>query len=93
MCLIVLVGAFAPRIGIVLLWLFTNQLTQAFQDFWVGLLGFVFLPFTTLIYAIVYQPVVGVDGFGWLLVGIGFVIDVANWVGGSRSRDRDRSGN
>lgn len=90
MCLIVLVGAFAPRLGIVLLWLFTNQLTQAFDDFWVGFLGFLLLPFTTLIYAVVYQPVVGVDGFGWFLVGIGFAIDVANWLGGTRSRDRDR---
>lgn len=90
MCFIILIGAFAPRVGIVLLWLFTNELTQAFESFWIGLLGFALLPFTTLLYALVYTPATGVDGFGWFLVGIGFAIDLAHWFGGARSRDQDR---
>ncbi len=89
MCLIVLIGAFAPRLAIFLMWIFTNQMTIAMGSFWVGLLGFLFLPFTTLFYALAYAPIAGVHGFGWFLVGFGFLLDVSNWFGGaSKSRDR-----
>lgn len=90
MCLIVILGAFAPRAALVILWLFTTQLTQAFDSFWLGLLGFIVLPFTTLFYAIAYQPVVGVDGFGWFLVAFGFILDIANWSSGAKRSSRDQ---
>ncbi|MEZ5170485.1 MAG: hypothetical protein R3A49_07030 [Acidimicrobiia bacterium] len=90
MCLVVLVGAFAPRFAIFLVWLFSNRMALAFDSFWIALAGFVFLPFTTLLYAIAYQPIVGVSGFGWFLVGMGFVLDIANWLGGARQRDQRR---
>ncbi len=90
MCLIVILGAFAPRAALVILWLFTTQLTQAFDSFWLGFAGFVFLPFTTLFYAIAYQPVVGVDGFGWFLVAFGFILDIANWTGTASRSSQER---
>ncbi|MCZ7530248.1 MAG: hypothetical protein M5U31_07820 [Acidimicrobiia bacterium] len=90
MCLIVILGAFAPRAALVILWIFTTQLTQAFDSFWLGFAGFVFLPFTTLLYAIVYQPVVGVDGFGWFLVAFGFILDIANWTGTASRSSQER---
>jgi hypothetical protein len=84
------VGAFAPRAALLLVWLFTNQLALAFDTFWIALAGFVFLPFTTLLYALAYQPVVGVTGFGWFLVGIGFMLDIANWFGSARRSEQRR---
>jgi len=84
MCFVVLIGAFAPRLALFLLWLFSDRLTIAFTNFWIGLAGFLFLPFTALFYAIAYAPAVGVRGFGWFLVTFGFVIDLAHWFGGAR---------
>lgn len=90
MCLIVILGAFAPRAALVITWLFTNQLTQAFDSFWLGFAGFVFLPFTTFFYAIAYEPVVGVDGFGWFLVAFGFILDIAHWTSTASRSSRER---
>ena len=89
MCLIVLVSLLSPRLGIALLYLFTDRLTIAFESGWTGLLGFIFLPWTTLLYALVYGPVSGVTGIGWLLVIFGFLIDMGSWFGGGRhAKDR-----
>ena len=52
------------------------------------MLGFIFLPYTTLFYALVYAPGHGVDGFGWFIVALGVVIDVSSHLFGSRARRR-----
>jgi len=84
MCLIVLIGAFAPRLALFLMWILTDQLSRAFESFWLGLAGFVFLPFTTLFYALAYAPIAGVSGFGWILVAFGVLLDLSNWFGSGR---------
>lgn len=91
MCIVVLLGAFMPRLGIFLLWLFSGYMERAFDSFWLAALGFVFLPFTTFFYAIAYAPVGGVSGFGWFLVGLGFLLDLSNWFGGSRQAATSRT--
>jgi len=91
MCVVVAIGAFFPRVAIVLLWAFSGYMERAFESFWVAFLGWLLLPFTTLFYAIAYAPVGGVSGFGWFLVGLGFLIDLSNWFGGSRQTARQRS--
>lgn len=89
MCLIVLLSLLSPRLGIALLYLFTERLTIAFDSGWVGILGFLFLPWTTFIYAIVFHPIEGVTGIGWLLVIFAFLIDLGSWFGGGRhAKDR-----
>ncbi|MFZ4583964.1 MAG: hypothetical protein ACOYNI_01945 [Acidimicrobiia bacterium] len=90
MCFIVLIGAFAPRLALFFLWIFSDRLAIAFSNFWIGLAGFVFLPFTALLYAIAYAPARGVQGFGWFLVTFGFLLDLAHWFGGA-SETRNRS--
>jgi hypothetical protein len=87
MCCIVLVLALlGPRVAVIATWLFTDRLSIAFESFWYGFAGWVFLPWTTFMYAWTYQPVFGVSGFGWLLVAFGFVADIATWFGGARQR-------
>jgi hypothetical protein len=87
-CLLALIAAFSPRLALFLIWIFTNLVSRAFDTFIVPLLGFLLLPFTTLMYVLVYQPVTGVTGFGWLLVIVGFLIDLGAYGGvyGRRSR-------
>jgi hypothetical protein len=83
-CLVVLLGGFFPRFALFLVWIFTDRVERAFDDFLVPLLGVLFLPLTTLVYALVYTPGPGVDGFEWLLVGMAFLVDVSSYFGARR---------
>jgi hypothetical protein len=87
-CLIALLAAFAPRVTLVILWIFSSLVDRAFSGFLVPLLGLIVLPYTTLFYVLAYAPVAGVDGWGWLFVGIGFLFDIGNWAGGGASGRR-----
>ncbi len=81
-CFAILIGAFAPRVALVLLWIFTNWVNVAFNSFIVAVLGLILLPYTTLVYVLVYDPLVGVTGFGWLLVAVGFLCDIGSYTSG-----------
>ncbi len=76
-CLLALLAAISPRLVIFLLWIFTDRLTVAFRSGWEGVLGFIFLPYTTLFYALVYAPGKGVDAFGWVIVALGVLLDLS----------------
>ena len=52
------------------------------------MLGFIFLPYATLFYALVYAPGKGVDGFGWVIVALGLLFDLTSAVFGTRGRRR-----
>ena len=87
-CLIALLAAFAPRVTLVILWIFSSLVDRAFSGFLIPLLGLIVLPYTTLFYVLAYAPVAGVDGWGWFFVGIGFLFDIGNWAGGGASGRR-----
>jgi hypothetical protein len=88
-CFVALAAFLSPRFAIFLVWLFTDRMSVAFDSFWWGLLGFVFLPWTTLAWAVAYAPIRGVTGFGWFLVIFAFIVDVMTHVGSAQAR-RDR---
>lgn len=50
MCLLIL-GIIFPRAVLVLLFFFTNFLSRAYHGLLLPVLGFIFLPLTTLVYA------------------------------------------
>ena len=50
MCLLIL-GIIFPRAVLLLLFFFTNFLSRAYQGLLLPVLGFIFLPLTTLVYA------------------------------------------
>ena len=85
-CFVLFVGAAFPRIAIVLLQLTTDFNEQAFDSFWVGFAGFLFLPYTTLFFVLMENWQHGIDGFGWFLVALGFLLDIGNYTGGFRRR-------
>jgi len=87
-CLFALVSAISARLALFLVWLFTDRLTIAFRSGWEGILGFIFIPYATLFYALVYAPGKGVDGFGWVIVALGLLLDLSSSVLGSRARRR-----
>jgi hypothetical protein len=88
-CLLALLAAISPRLALLLVWIFTPEVDQAFRGGLVApLIGLVFLPLTTLAYALVYNPAMGVTGAGWLLVVLGLLLDLGAYGGGARSRRR-----
>ena len=85
-CCIALLALAAPRIALVLVWLFAHDwLDRAFATLWVPLLGFFFLPTTTLAYAWSMNAYGGVSGLGLAAVILGALIDVGA-LGGSRRK-------
>jgi hypothetical protein len=85
-CLLALVAAISPRLALLLVWIFTNLVDRAFEGFLVPLLGLILLPFTTLIYVLAYQPLVGVTGWGWFFVFLGLLFDLGAYGGGALGR-------
>jgi uncharacterized membrane protein len=88
-CLFALLSGIFPRIGLVVLWVFTNDVDQAYDTFVLPLLGLIFLPLTTLVYAVAWSPVGGVDGIEWFWVVLAFLFDVGALGAGARARGGD----
>ena len=77
-----------PRLGILVWWLLQPVRWQAaFPSFIWPLLGFIFVPWTTLMYVLVAPG--GVVGFDWILLGLAVLADIAMHAGGAfGNRDR-----
>jgi hypothetical protein len=88
-CLFALLSGLFPRIGLLILWIFTNEVDQAFDGFILPLLGLIFLPLTTLVYALLWAPLGGVDGIEWFWVVLAFLFDVGALGAGARARGGD----
>ncbi len=83
-CLLSTLLLLGPRAALVLWWLVdTPRFSAAFNTFILPCLGLFFLPFTTLAYVLVYNPLTGVQGIGWVWVGLGLVLDLVSHGGGA----------
>jgi hypothetical protein len=89
-CLFALFAGFAPRIAFLVLWFFTDMVSDAFDTILWPLLGVIFLPFTSIMYVIVYDPVTaGLSGWGWFWVVFALLVDLGSYAGsGYSNRDR-----
>jgi hypothetical protein len=87
-CLLVLLAGFAPRVALILVWIFTNLVDRAFSGFLIPLLGLIVFPYATLFYVLAYAPTLGVSGWGWAFVVLGFIFDLAHLAGSGRSARR-----
>ena len=88
-CLIALFALIGPRVALIFPWIFSGMIGRAIDSWFVALLGFLLLPWTTLAYVVMYDvgPGLEVEGIEWFLVGLAFVLDISSWVGGRRMRD------
>lgn len=84
-CFVLILGFLGPRIALLAVWIFgDNRVQDAFSNnFWWPLLGVIFLPWTALAYVAAWAPTGGVSGIGWLVIMLGFVLDIANYAGRS----------
>jgi uncharacterized oligopeptide transporter (OPT) family protein len=87
-CLLVIVFLALPRITLAWLFLFTNYLERAYHGLILPVLGFLFLPLTTLVYAWIVntrQPIAGVN---LVILIVAVVIDLGGLSGGEYHRRR-----
>ena len=89
-CLVFLLALIGPRVALGFVWIFTEFVDRAFDTVLIPILGFVFLPWTTLIYSLSYDGD-GVSTFGWLLVALGLLADISSYGFGARHRARTRA--
>ena len=85
--LLILVVAF-PRVALVLLFVFSNYIQRAYHGLLLPLLGFIFLPLTTLVYAWMVNSNLPIAGLNLLILIIAAVIDVGSLGGGEYHRRR-----
>ncbi|HEY7659891.1 MAG TPA: hypothetical protein VIC58_04765 [Actinomycetota bacterium] len=94
-CLFAIVAVITPRFVLFILWLFTDYLNTAFSSGWWGLLGFFFLPTTTIAYAVAQNEFTTITGAietaGILVIILGVVIDIGVLGGSGRGVARRRT--
>jgi hypothetical protein len=87
-CLLVIVFLAFPRIALVLLFLLSNYLQRAYHGLMLPLLGFLFLPLTTLVYAWMANTRQPIAGINLVILVIAVVIDLGGMGGGEYHRRR-----
>lgn len=86
-CLVVVLAFISPRLALFAIFLFSDLLSRAFDSWFVPLLGFFLLPWTTLAYAVMWSTSSNqVSGFEWFIVILAFIIDLGSYARGSRER-------
>ena len=88
-CLFGLFAGIFPRIGLVIVWIATDYVDRAFSGWILPLLGLIFLPLTTLVYALAWVPVAHLGNGRWLWVALAFVVELVGY-GGTGRTNRDR---
>jgi hypothetical protein len=84
-CFAIFAGMF-PRLADILIWIARpTAFMAAFNNniLW-PILGIIFVPWTTMMYVIVFPG--GVNGWDWLWLGLGLLGDIAWWAGGGFRR-------
>ncbi|MGH9118898.1 MAG: hypothetical protein ACRD0A_13755 [Acidimicrobiales bacterium] len=86
-CLILLLGAFTPRLALAIIALVNDEISESFDGgILLPFLGFLFLPYTTLTYVLLHWWGGDVTGIEWFFVGFAFLVDVSSYFGGWRKR-------
>ena len=85
-CLVLIIFLAFPRIALVLLFLLSNYLQRAYHGLLIPLLGFIFLPLTTLAYAWITNTGLPIAGINLVILIIAVVIDLGGLSGGEYHR-------
>ena len=80
-CLLLIVFLAFPRIALVLLFVFSNYLERAYHGILLSLLGFLFLPITTLAYAWMANTRQPIAGINLVILIVTVVIDLGGLSG------------
>ncbi|HYH54765.1 MAG TPA: hypothetical protein VD761_11610 [Solirubrobacterales bacterium] len=85
-CLVALLALISPRLALFAIFVFSDLLSRAFDSWLLPLIGFFLLPWTTLAYAVMWSSSNQVTGLEWLIVVLGFFLDLGAY--SSRKKKR-----
>jgi hypothetical protein len=81
----------APRLAFMLWWIFQPyRMDATFDGFLWPLLGVLFMPWTTIMYTLVFPA--GINGFDWVWLGLAVAVDLSTYFGNYRARSMRMSG-
>jgi hypothetical protein len=78
-CLLLLLVLAFPRVVLVAMFLLSNYLQRAYHGLILPLLGFFFLPLTTITYAWIVNSHRPVEGIYVILIIVAVIIDAGGW--------------
>ena len=85
-CFFLTLMFFGPRLAFLIYWLIRpTYISMVFQTWIWPLLGLIFLPWTTLMWVLVYGAN-GIVGFDWLWIALALFADIASYAGGAYKR-------
>jgi hypothetical protein len=91
-CLLAFGASVAPRLILILAWIFGSRWDRVWDGNWIlPLLGIIALPYTTIMYLLVWSPA-GLSGFDWVWLALGVMLDIMKWGQVARSRQEGFSG-
>jgi hypothetical protein len=85
-CLLVILVLAFPRVVLALMFFLTNYLDRAYHGLLIPLLGFIFLPVTTLVYAWLMNSHLPMEGVNVFILIVAVIIDLGGLGGGEWHR-------
>ncbi len=89
-CLVAILALLAPRLTIVLLVIFSDYIGDAYQTDIIPFLGFLFMPFTTLAYALAINENGALGGVFLVVFVLAVLADIGSMGGSAATRPRGR---
>jgi hypothetical protein len=79
-CLFAIFGGLFPRLAVLFIWLARpSYFNAAFNDSWFWpILGIIFLPFTTLMYVLLWTPGIGLSSWDWFWLIVAAFLDLSS---------------
>jgi len=87
-CLLLLAVLLFPRVVLVVMYLTSNYLQRAYHELLIPILGFLFLPLTTLTYAWLVNSHLPLAGVYVIILIVAVILDIGGWGGGEYHRRR-----
>ena len=87
-CLFAVFAGFFPRFALFVFWILRPARVDAAFDTWlIPLVGIIFLPLTTLLYAVLHVPGESLGGWEWFWIVIAGIIDLSHLAATATRRD------
>lgn len=81
-CFLVVLAFFGPRLAILVWWLLDmTRWELAFSNFIWAFLGWLFAPWTTMAWVLVWSPS-GLTGFDWVILALAIFLDISSYSSG-----------
>lgn len=87
-CLAAVVVLMFPRVILLLMFFLSNYLWRAYHGYLIPLLGFIFLPITTIVYAWMVNNGYQINGVNAIILIVAVLLDAGSHGAGWRSRSR-----